>query len=93
MRLSVEKFCRAPMPAPVRTMATMSPGCTCSSTNFLREERTRAMLSKDRPRSSTTRAKVRRTCVGLRRMGGGGGAVLSTTATRSTRVSAARVLM
>jgi hypothetical protein len=32
-RLSVVNCCSAPIPAPVRSMATRSPGCTCVSMN------------------------------------------------------------
>ena len=69
-RRSVVNCCRAPMPAAVRRMATRSPGRICSSMKRRRAARTRAMLSKDRFKSSTTIAIVRRTAS---RLGGAEG--------------------
>ena len=64
MRRSLVNCWSEPMPAPVRTMATRSPGSIWRSMNSCRVVRTLARLSKLSPRSSTTTAIVRRTAWG-----------------------------
>jgi hypothetical protein len=78
-RLSTVNCCKAPDPAPVRQIATRSPGCTCWLTNLRSALRTFAMLSKERPRSSTISTMVRRTSSGricASRAGGKAGTAL-----------------
>jgi hypothetical protein len=45
-------------------MATRSPSCICSPTNFLSVSRASSMLEGESPISSTTKAMVRRTSSG-----------------------------
>src|ERR1017187_3006759 len=72
-RLSTLKCCKTPEPAPVRQTATRSPGCIWWLTNLRSDQRTNAMLSKERPRSSTISTIVRRTSSGRTCAEGGGG--------------------